>query len=1022
METSERPEYLPYLSEYAKSGRSSCKGCKANIPQASLRLAVVFQSAKFDGKMTSWYHFDCFFLKQRPKGVGDVENFDQLRWEDQEKIKTKIESLGGAGAVEEPKKGRGKGSKSGKSAGGKKLLDFSIQYAKSCRAACRGCLEKILKDEIRISKKSYDGENAMKYGPQDLWHHVNCFIEKREELEMFESIDTVPGFDTLSAEDKETLLKQIPALARKHKLEDAVDGSAVKKIKKEDKEEAKIQEEIKKQNKILYKYKDLLEKELTKGQMNTLLEYNKQEIPSGKSNALDLLCDIMTFGSLKPCTECGTGQFVYRSGVGYECTGDMSEWTKCPNKTKTPDRKEFKVPKEFCVEFSFLNKYKYVPRQRVIPTLLPTPTPVKVSEESVKVKTEPTESGAKASGGPALKGMSFYLDSDLERPKVEIKDVIEKLGGRITSRISDKVAAVLSSKRKIDGLDSTMEKAEAKGIQVVPLDILDEFQADPSNAVFLIAKKNIAPWGTDIEKRLGINGSSKSGSKSGAKGSSGASKSGGDKLKLKLKGGGVVDPDSGLEDQAHVLKSRDALYSVVLGVVDIQHDRNSYYKLQILEHDKKSRWFVFRSWGRVGTKIGDNKLEKMYSKEEAIDQFVSIYEEKTGNAWKNRHNFVKHPKKLYPLDIDYGDASETASKISSANSKSKLPKSVQDLVCMLFDVETMKRTMIEFELDLTKMPLGKLSRKQLEKAYGLLGQAQKLLDSSAEEQQPHQSKFVDVSNQFYTLIPHDFGLKKPDILNDAELIKSKLEMLESLMEIEVAYSLLKAGDQETEKDPIDAHYEKLNTKIEILEQSTEEFKLLQAYVKNTHAATHTQYSLDLEEVYKVVRKGESQRFKPFSKLPNRKLLWHGSRVANMAGILSQGLRIAPPEAPVTGYMFGKGIYFADMVSKSANYCATSKNNPNGLLLLCDVALGNSYERKQADYIEKLKKGYQSVRGVGKTEPNPEKSKKLDGIEIPLGKPITNKAEKSSLLYNEYIVYDVAQVNIKYLLKFKFNYK
>ena len=54
------------------------------------------------------------------------------------------------------------------------------------------------------------------------------------------------------------------------------------------------------------------------------------------------------------------------------------------------------------------------------------------------------------------------------------------------------------------------------------------------------------------------------------------------------------------------------------------------------------------------------------------------------------------------------------------------------------------------------------------------------------------------------------------------------------------------------------------------------------------------------------------------------LLWHGSRLTNYVGILSQGLRIAPPEAPVTGYMFGKGIYFADMVSKSANYCGTSK--------------------------------------------------------------------------------------------------
>ena len=32
---------------------------------------------------------------------------------------------------------------------------------------------------------------------------------------------------------------------------------------------------------------------------------------------------------------------------------------------------------------------------------------------------------------------------------------------------------------------------------------------------------------------------------------------------------------------------------------------------------------------------------------------------------------------------------------------------------------------------------------------------------------------------------------------------------------------------------------------------------------------------------------------------------------------SSGLRIAPPEAPVTGYMFSKGVYFADMFSKSA---------------------------------------------------------------------------------------------------------
>jgi hypothetical protein len=32
----------------------------------------------------------------------------------------------------------------------------------------------------------------------------------------------------------------------------------------------------------------------------------------------------------------------------------------------------------------------------------------------------------------------------------------------------------------------------------------------------------------------------------------------------------------------------------------------------------------------------------------------------------------------------------------------------------------------------------------------------------------------------------------------------------------------------------------------------------------------------------------------------------GSRLTNFVGILSQGLRIAPPEAPKSGYRFGKG--------------------------------------------------------------------------------------------------------------------
>lgn len=66
-------------------------------------------------------------------------------------------------------------------------------------------------------------------------------------------------------------------------------------------------------------------------------------------------------------------------------------------------------------------------------------------------------------------------------------------------------------------------------------------------------------------------------------------------------------------------------------------------------------------------------------------------------------------------------------------------------------------------------------------------------------------------------------------------------------------------------------------------------------------------------------------------------------------------------------MFGKGVYFADMVSKSANYCAVTKENNTGLILLCDVALGNTNEKFYSDYnASNLPAGKNSTWGRGRT--------------------------------------------------------
>lgn len=60
------------------------------------------------------------------------------------------------------------------------------------------------------------------------------------------------------------------------------------------------------------------------------------------------------------------------------------------------------------------------------------------------------------------------------------------------------------------------------------------------------------------------------------------------KKKLIIKGRSAVDPDSGLEEEYHVLDERgDHPYDVMLNMTDITTNTNSYYAMQIIEHDNK---------------------------------------------------------------------------------------------------------------------------------------------------------------------------------------------------------------------------------------------------------------------------------------------------------------------------------------------------------------------------------------------------------------------------------------------------
>ncbi|XP_036398928.1 poly [ADP-ribose] polymerase 1-like [Megalops cyprinoides] len=989
-----------YRAEYAKSGRASCKKCKENIPKDSLRMAIMVQSPAFDGKVPHWHHLPCFWLKAAVQSPADISGFSELRWEDQEKLRKAIEDGGTAG---------GGGAK-----GEKTLSDFAVEYAKSNRSACKGCEQKIEKDQIRVSKRTVDPEKPQ-LGLIDRWYHTACFVQQREELAFRPeySAAQLKGFLSLSDEDQAELKKRLPAAKRpRQRKADELDAEGTSKKKKPDKEAKQLEKQLKEQNQHIWNIKDKLKNSCSTNDMKELLISNDQEVPSGESNIVDQLADCMAFGALQPCEEC-EGQLVFK-GDAYYCNGDISAWTKCVFKTQIPNRKDWVTPKEFH-EIPFLKRFKFKRQDRVLPKVEPTPPALTAAAA--------TAATSSTSAGRPLSGMKILSVGKLGRKKEELKAAVEELGGKVTGSASS-AGLCISTPREVEKLSKKMEEVKGAGVRVVAEDFLTDVSSSRKSLQELIALHAISPWGAEVKLEAPAPPTavpSKSSKKPASRGKEEEGKELGlerrrEKMKLTVKGGAAVDPDSGLEDCAHVLDHNGKILSATLGLVDIAKGTNSYYKLQLLEDDMQKRYWVFRSWGRVGTTIGGNKLEKFDDKNSSLDHFCSLYEDKTGNSWTSS-SFTKYPNRFYPLEIDYGQDEDAVKKLmTSAGSSSKLQKPIQDLIRMIFDIESMKKAMVEFEIDLQKMPLGKLSRRQIQKAYSILSEAQQVVSANASE-----SYILDLSNRFYTLIPHDFGMKKPPLLSNLDYVQAKVQMLDNLLDIEVAYSLLHGGVEDDEKDPIDINYEKLKTKIEVIEKAAEEAKIIQEYVKNTHAATHSSYALEVEEIFRVVREGEQQRFRPFQDLHNRQLLWHGSRTTNYAGILSQGLRIAPPEAPVTGYMFGKGVYFADMVSKSANYCHTSQANPVGLLLLAEVALGNMHELKKATHITKLPRGKHSVKGLGRTAPDPSATVIFEGVQVPLGQGVSTEIQDTTLLYNEYIVYDVAQVNLKYLLKMRFNY-
>ena len=474
--------------------------------------------------------------------------------------------------------------------------------------------------------------------------------------------------------------------------------------------------------------------------------------------------------------------------------------------------------------------------------------------------------------------------------------------------------------------------------------------------------------------------------------------------------GHIIDPNCKYIDGS-ILEYNNDIYDCTLNQTDLKSNKNKFYIMQIIKHGTGICCFI--RYGRIG-EIGVILYKNFVSDHLAVTHFEKQYKSKTGNNWHDKNQFVKKDGKYHMATMDHADIS-LESESEESETEDQLDQEISYFLKVISNSSYMKKTLIQLEIDTDKMPIGKISQKQIDKAYEVLNSINENLDDP--------DHLIKLSSDFYTLIPYSCSRsKKPPIINNKKLISKNAELLDELSQIAFgAKAIIKL-----KKSGINDFYQNLNTDILPLNWKDKMYHKLAKYIINSQAPTHN-FCFEITSIFQINRQFEREIYNSYSKkLKNKTLLFHGTRVSNMIGILQNGLMIDASKiglnVVVTGKMFGYGLYFADSASKSLQYCAFDSSDNIACLLIAEVALGNMLKKTKSDCTinsSTLPEKYHSTWGLGKS--SYQEFEKIGKVRMPKGKlEELEEHSESVLLYDEFIVYNEQQINLKYLALLKIN--
>ncbi|XP_072261315.1 protein mono-ADP-ribosyltransferase PARP4 isoform X2 [Pyxicephalus adspersus] len=277
-------------------------------------------------------------------------------------------------------------------------------------------------------------------------------------------------------------------------------------------------------------------------------------------------------------------------------------------------------------------------------------------------------------------------------------------------------------------------------------------------------------------------------------------------------------------------------------------------------------------------------------------------------------------------------------------------------------------------------PVKNISLNDVSKAEGILQNVRNALNKGED--------IKELMLEFYQCIPH----RKRQLENvDKKFLTVKQDLCQLIRDI-VNISETNSLDSSN----LVGMYRALKCRIEYVDPNTEEFHRVKREVLEHN---HSNEEFNILRVFRVGRLTEATNFR--NDLGNVKSLLHASSLRNIVGILSRGLLL--PKIIVEEFgldrtdigNLGSGIYFSDSISTSVKYTEALGSSSERILLVCDVALGKTKDVGMRDYsIIKPPEGFHSLHGV------------------------RNDVWKNShFVDDEYVVYDVNQVKMRYVVQF-----